>query len=333
MEIHRTHMKQYSSLKVGGEGDVVFVQSISELVSACTHAGALSKTSYVLGEGTNTYFGDTLTNYLFIKNEVKGISLEEKGDDVFVTACAGERWDDLVSLSVKNNLWGIENLSLIPGTVGAAPVQNIGAYGTELKDVLVSLSAYDTKTSNTVEVSNEACAFGYRDSLFKQEKNRYCIISITIKLSKVPKPILSYKPLDTLLGKEKCTISEIRDLVVSTRKSKLPDYQEYPNTGSFFKNPVVTKEKGAALRVSYPVIPLLDHAYGYKIPAAWLIEHVAEMKDVRRGDVGTWPNQPLVLVNYGSASCVDIESFANEIIEKIREKTGITIEKEVNFVG
>jgi UDP-N-acetylmuramate dehydrogenase len=333
MDIHRTHMKQYSSLKVGGEGEVLFAQSISQLVNACTHALTIHKIPYILGEGTNTYFGDTLDNYLFIKNEIKGISLEEKGEEVFVTACAGERWDDIVALVVSKNLWGVENLSFIPGTVGAAPVQNIGAYGAELKDVLVSLSAYDINTRNTVEISNSACVFGYRDSLFKKEKNRYCIISITLRLSKVAKPVLSYKPLDTLLGKESLMVSEVRDLVVSTRKSKLPDYKEHPNTGSFFKNPVVAKEKGEELRVTYPTIPLLDHVSGYKIPAAWLIEHVAEKKGVRHGDVGTWPNQPLVLVNYGAASCTDIESFVAEIIEKIRDKTGITIEKEVNFVG
>lgn len=333
METHRTHMKQYSSLKVGGEGDVVFVQSISELVSACTHALAISKIPYILGEGTNTYFGDTLDSYLFIKNEIKGISLEEKGDDIFVTAAGGERWDGLVSFLASKNLWGIENLSLIPGTVGAAPVQNIGAYGTELKDVLVSLSAYDIKTSNTVEISNEACAFGYRDSLFKKEKNRYIVISITIKLSKVAKPVLSYKPLDTLIGKENLTVSEVRDFVVATRRAKLPDYKEFPNTGSFFKNPVVTKEKGELLRTQYSVIPLLNHENGYKIPAAWLIENVAEMKGIRHGDVGTWPNQPLVLVNYGDATHAQIEAFVAEIIEKIKGKTGLIIEKEVNFVG
>jgi UDP-N-acetylmuramate dehydrogenase len=333
MEIYRTSMKPYSSLKVGGEGDVVFAQSISELVNATMYASSTTRIPYVLGEGTNTYFGDTLDSYLFIKNEIKGISLEEKGDGVFVTAGAGERWDDLVVLVVGKNLWGIENLSLIPGTVGAAPIQNIGAYGTELKDVLVSLSAYDTKTGNTVEISNEACEFGYRDSLFKHEKNRYSIISITLKLSRIPKPILTYKPLDTLLGKENLSVLEVRNLVVATRKAKLPDYKEYPNTGSFFKNPFVTLTEGESLRTKYPELPLIAHAHGYKIPAAWLIEHIATMKGVRVGDVGTWPNQPLVLVNYGSARAEDVMQFSSSIIEKIKKETGIVIEREVNFVG
>ncbi len=333
MEIHRTSMKAYSSLKVGGEGDVIFAQSTSQLIDACAHAFTIGRTPYILGEGTNTYFGENLDAYLFIKNEIKGISLEKKEGFVFVTVCAGERWDDVVSFAVSKNLWGIENLSLIPGTVGSAPIQNIGAYGTELKDVLVSLSAYDTKHRNTVEISNEACEFGYRDSLFKHEKNRYSILDVTLKLSKDPMPVLSYKPLDALVGKENLSLGEIRDLVVATRKAKLPDYKEYPNTGSFFKNPVVTKEKGESLRIEYPVIPLIDYEDGYKIPAAWLIENIAEMKGVRYGDVGTWPSQPLVLVNYGNATCLDIENFTSEIIEKIKAKTGVTIEKEVNFVG
>ncbi len=332
MEIHRTHMKQYSSLKIGGEGDIVFAQSISELVNACNSAFTSDKVPYILGEGTNTYFGNTLDSYLFIKNEIKGISFEEKGDDVFITASSGERWDDIVAFSVAKNLWGIENLSAIPGTVGAAPVQNIGAYGTELKDVLVSLSAYDIQSSNTVEIPNEACVFGYRDSLFKKEKNRYCIISITLKLSKFPKPVLNYKPLDTLLDKENITPRDVRNLVIATRQIKLPDYKEFPNVGSFFKNPIVSKIKGEELRATYSEIPLIIGPSGYKIPAAWLIEHVACMKGVRNGDIGTWPNQPLVIVNYGIATSENLEVFVSEIIDKIRITTGITIEKEVNFV-
>jgi UDP-N-acetylmuramate dehydrogenase len=332
MEIKRVLLKEYSSLRVGGEGDLVVVRSIKELVRAVMFGKKEGKVVCPLGEGTNTYFGENLSQYLFIKNEIKGISFDEQGDFVFLTVGAGEKWDDIVSFSVEKELWGIENLSFIPGTVGAAPVQNIGAYGSELKDVLVSLSAYDTKTSNTVEIANDACAFGYRESFFKQEK-RYIIMSLTLKLSRDAKPILTYKPLDSLVGKENLKVGDVRALVIATRQAKLPDYKEYPNAGSFFKNPIVTGEQGKALLAKYPAIPLIPHTEGYKIPSAWLIEHIAHMKGVRVGDVGMWPNQPLVLVNYGDAQVIDISIFTESITEKIKEKTGIFVEREVNFIS
>jgi UDP-N-acetylmuramate dehydrogenase len=332
MEIKHVSLKDYSSLRIGGMGDMIAVRSAKELVNAVMHGRQEGKVVHILGEGTNTYFGDNLSKYLFIKNEIKGISFEEKGDFVLLTVGAGEIWDTIVSFSVDKGLWGIENLSSIPGTAGAAPVQNIGAYGTELKDVLVSLSAYDTKTSNTVEISNSGCMFGYRDSLFKQEKNRYIIISITLSLSKKAKPILTYKPLDTLLTKESITVGDIRTLVISTRKVKLPDYKEYPNVGSFFKNSIVTSTQSSALRAIYPDIPLIPHYDEFKITSAWLIEHVAKMKGVRIGDVGTWPLQPLVIVNYGNATSEDIFLFSQNIIEKIEKETGVLLEREANCV-
>lgn len=326
-------MKDYSSLKVGGEGNMVIVRSMAELINAVSYAHTHNLIPHVVGEGTNTYFGDILSHYLFIKNEIKGISCEEQENDIFVTASAGEKFDDIVAFSVEKGWWGIENLSLIPGTAGAAPLQNIGAYGTELKDTLVSVLAYDITTSNTVEISNEACAFGYRDSLFKQEKDRYCIMSITLKLSCIPNPVLTYKPLDGLLEKKNCTLEDIRNLVVATRRSKLPDYKECPNVGSFFKNAIVTTAQAEGLRRMYPEIPLITHQEGYKIPTAWLIEHVACMKGVRVGDLGTWPNQPLVIVNYGSACAQDVMDFSGDIIQKIKDKVDIDIEREVNYIS
>lgn len=332
MEIKKVSLKEYSSLRVGGEGDLVLVRSSKELVEAVMYASDKGRVIHILGEGTNTYFGDDLSKYLFIKNDIKGISFEEKGDDVFLTVCAGERWDDIVAFSVEKKLWGLENLSAIPGTVGAAPIQNIGAYGVELKDILVSLSAYDTKTSNTVEINNEACLFSYRDSLFKKECGRYTIISVTLKLSRLANPVLTYKPLDQLNAKNNLTSQEVRDLVVVTRKAKLPDYREYPNAGSFFKNPIVMSIEGEALRAMYPDIPLITHPEGYKIPAAWLIEYIATMKGARIGDIGTWPNQPLVLVNYGKSTAEDIVNFSHTITEKIFKKVGITLEQEVGYI-
>ncbi len=251
---------------------------------------------------------------------------------VYLTAAAGENWDDVVKYAIAHGLWGIENLSYIPGTVGAAPVQNIGAYGMELRDTLTSLRAYDIQEGKFVEMTNEECHFAYRDSIFKHEKGRFVIISITLSLTQEKHSVLTYKPLDVLSIRDDVTLDEIRDVVIHTRTLKLPDYNLYPNTGSFFKNPIVSKEIGEALKASYPEIPLIAHNDAYKIPAAWLLEYIAMMKGVRVGDVGTWPVQPLVIVNYGEATAAELNSFVAASIEKIKNEVGILLEKEVNFV-
>lgn len=332
MEIKSVNLKDYSSLRIGGEAKLVYITSLSMLTEALMYAREKKVRIHVLGEGTNTFFGSSLDEVLMIKIAIKGISFEEQEGSVVVTAQAGEIWDDLVRFAVDKNLWGLENLSYIPGTVGAAPVQNIGAYGSSLSDVFVSLSAIDLVTLNLVEISKEACCFGYRDSLFKQEPGRYAIISVSVKLSKHSMPVLSYKPLDTLQSKESVTLQEIRDLVIATRKAKLPNYHEYPNAGSFFKNPVINSSQAESLIKIYPDIKLIEQDGDYKIPAAWLIEHVAEMKGVRHDSVGTYQNQPLVIVNYDNATGEELISFSEQIIQKVKDKTGITLEREVNFV-
>lgn len=311
---------------------MIVVGTIAELTEALMHAKAKGLRVHILGDGTNTFFGDDVQNLLVIKNEIKGISLELQANSYELTAGSGEVWDDIVRLSIEKNLWGIENLSYIPGTVGAAPVQNIGAYGTELKDVFVKLSAIDLETLDLVEINPEACDFDYRDSIFKKQKGKYCIISITIRLSSKAKPRLGYKPLDVLSGKESITQKDVRDLVINTRQEKLPDWKKVPNAGSFFKNPVVSNAKAEDLRITYPEIPLIQVEEGYKIPAAWLIEHIAEAKGVKMGDVGTWPTQPLVIVNYGQATANELLDFSSSITKKIEEKTGISLEREVNYV-
>ncbi len=331
-DIQKVLMKDYSSLRIGGEANLVVVDTEEKLREAFSCAKARNIKVSVLGEGTNSFFNDTIQNVLFLKMEIKGTYVKESDNNVLLVIGAGETWDDIVDYVVSKDWWGIENLSYIPGTVGAAPVQNIGAYGSELKDTLISLRVYDTVTDDFMELLNEQCNFGYRSSIFKEEKGRYVITSVTIKLSKISNPILTYKPLDILIGKENINPKEVRELVIKTRKEKLPDYNVYPNTGSFFKNPIITKEKGESLRNKYEDIPLHETEGGYKIPAAWLIEHIAQMKGVRVGDVGTWPNQPLVIVNYGNATYQDVILFSGMIVQKIEQDTGIRLEREVNFV-
>ena len=332
MNITTVSMKDFSSLRIGGVGALVRVVSIKEIIEALYYARHENKKVHILGEGTNTFFGDTLETFLFIKNEIKGISFEEHDEYVLVTASAGENWDEFVQFCVNKNLSGVENLSYIPGTVGAAPVQNIGAYGVELGDVFVRLSAIDMETFDLVEIHKEACQFGYRSSLFKSYPHKYCIVSVTLKLSKKIHPVLTYSPLTTLASKENITIEEIRELVVATRSAKLPDWKVYPNCGSFFENPVIPKVHADDLRLKYPEIPLIEVEKGYKVPAAWLIEHVAGAKGVKEGDIGTWPKQPLVIVNYGHTNGEEVLALSQKIIEKIKAQTGIELRREVNYV-
>ncbi len=332
MKMIQVLLAEYTSLRIGGEANMVVVRNEGELEDAVMYAEAEGLRVHILGEGTNTYFGNNLDTFLVIKNEIKGVAFSEEGDECFLEIGGGEVWDDIVQMAVEKKLWGIENLSYIPGTVGAAPVQNIGAYGTELQDALVSVRVYDMKQGIFLELTNQECIFGYRDSIFKHEQGRYIIVSIRIKLTKLAHPILTYKPLDSLAGRENVSLEEIRNLVIVTRKAKLPDWKEHPNAGSFFKNPIVDVAEAEGLRHTYPDIPLIPHGGAFKVPAAWLIEHVAGMKGVQMGNVGSWPNQPLVLVNYGQGEASELELFADLVIAKIKEKTEVHLEKEVNYV-
>ncbi|HCC06269.1 TPA: UDP-N-acetylenolpyruvoylglucosamine reductase [Candidatus Nomurabacteria bacterium] len=349
MEIRKVSMKEYSALRVGGMGDLVVVKSEEELKDAVEYAAAGGRRIHILGSGTNTYFAEDLSKYLFLKLEIIGYKIQDTGskkqggsdtnnekritnNEVFLTTFAGETFDDIVKYSVEQNLWGIENLSHIPGSVGAAPVQNIGAYGVELKDTLVSIRVFDIEANLFKDLLNSECDFAYRDSFFKHNPGKYIIISITLNLTKEFKPVLEYKPLDSLQGKAGLTSKDVRDLVIATRLTKLPDWKKFPNTGSFFKNIIITKEEWDTLKMTYPDMPVHEVRGGYKVPTAWLIEHVADAKGLKVGDVGTWPNQPLVIVNYGNADAEEINEFASNIQKKVEEKTGIKLEREVVFV-
>lgn len=333
MELQSVSLKEYSSLRVGGEGLLVVVHTEDELEDAVTYAREHSKQIHILGGGTNSYFGEDLSSFLFIKPEFFGVDWKESEGVIFLTAGSSELWDNVVSQTTARGLWGIENLSLIPGTIGAAPVQNIGAYGVELMNTFVSLRAYDTLTKTYVDLDRDACQFGYRMSVFKREPQRYVVLSVTLALSSEARPVLSYKPLDVLQNKVSCSAEEVRQAVIDVRRAKLPDWKEYANAGSFFKNPVITKIEGEGLKEKYEGISLHEVDGGYKISAAWLIEHVAQMKGVKMGDIRTWEKQPLVLVNDGEATADDIDSFASRLKNAIFEKTGIRLEQEVERVG
>ncbi len=335
MEIKTVSMKDFSSLHVGGEGKAVEVLSIEELKEALAYAKQEDFRVHVLGQGTNSYFGNNLSEFFFVKLNIKGITLEQGSQtlDYRLQAFASEIWDDVVAFAVERGLRGIENLSYIPGTTGAAPVQNIGAYGAELANTFISCEVFDTDEGIVKTITKEECQFGYRDSIFKREVGRYVILSVTLLLSEDRPFTLTYKPLDDLVDKDNVLLKDVRDKVIEVRRSKLPEWEVNPNCGSFFKNPVVSSEQGEVLRSRYPGMSLISVDDGYKIPAAWLIEHIAEMKGVKIGSLRTWDKQPLVIVNDGDATADGVDAFVGVIKRKIFDATGITLEQEVNRVG
>lgn len=291
-----------------------------------------------LGGGSNVLFTKDFDG-IVILNKLKGIEiLEENSEIVLIKAMAGENWHNLVLFSVGENLWGIENLALIHGTVGAAPVQNIGAYGVELKDVLENVEAINIETGEKKVFSNSECKFGYRDSIFKNElKGKYFILAVIFKLSKIPKPNLSYQGLknylenNPLAGGEVKNSKDVSDAVAEIRKSKLPDPRTLGNAGSFFKNVYVDENDLKNLLEKYPDLPYFKEENEIKIPAGWLIEQCG-WKGKRIGNVGVHKNNALVLVNYGGATGEEILDLANQIIDSVFQKFGLKLTPEVNLI-
>jgi len=274
-----------------------------------------------------------------LKISISGKSFVDQQDGrVLLKAGAGENWHKLVESAVKHDLGGIENLALIPGTTGAAPIQNIGAYGVELEDYFVELTAFNIRSGQFEVFSREECRFGYRDSIFKHElKGKRIIIDVTLRLTKDQHQVnLSYGALADYLNRQGVKspgINDVFEAVVKIRQSKLPDPAKIGNAGSFFKNPVVEINEFERLRAEYPEMPFYELGEGrYKIPAAWFIEQ-AGWKGKREGNVGTYKNQALVLVNLGGATGEEIYRHAMRIRDSVQEKFGIDLNPEVNIIG
>ncbi len=287
----------------------------------------------VLGEGSNILFTKDFEG-LIINPGMKGIQLLEESDsDAVLKVGAGENWDDWVGKATAEGWFGLENLSLIPGSVGSAPVQNIGAYGVEVKDFFEGLEAWDLKDKRLVNFDREACRFGYRYSIFKESAGRYIITSVRFRLSKVPILKLEYGRIAEAFKQARgSTPMDLRQVVIDIRNQKLPDPEVIGNSGSFFKNPIVDRSIFKCIRVDYPDIPSYpDCDNQVKIPAAWLIEK-AGWKGKRIGNVGTWPTQALVIVKHGEASGQEILDFSRLIQQSVEERFGISLEREVNVV-
>lgn len=288
----------------------------------------------ILGGGSNMLFLNDV-DALVVHPAIQGIQIvDETSDHTMVEAGAGVIWDDLVEWTVRNRLGGLENLSLIPGCVGASPVQNIGAYGTEAKDTICLVNGIDLIDGKTVELDNASCQFGYRNSIFKTSHKYLLITSVVFKLSKHPEFKLSYGQLMTEVEKLGAVdLRNVRQAVISIRQSKLPDVREIGNAGSFFKNPVVDAEIAEQLKQAFPEMPVYKAAGNQvKLAAGWLIEQ-SGWKGYRSGDLGVYDKQALVLVNYGNATGRDIYHLSEEIMRSVFEKFGVELEREVNVVN
>jgi len=293
--------------------------------------------TFVLGGGSNLLLTQNV-DALVLHITIGGIQIVKEDEaHVWVQAGAGENWHAFVQHCVSNNWGGIENLSLIPGTVGAAPVQNIGAYGSELKDCFEALEAFDFKTNTHVTLDRDACAFGYRDSIFKQLafKGRYLITHVTFRLTKKPTVNVAYEALQKELGtadSRTLTIQDVSAAVIRIRQSKLPDPAQIGNAGSFFKNPVVSPEVYARIKQQHEAVPAYPQPDGnVKIAAGWLIEQCG-WKGKRIGDAGMHSRQALVLVNYGNASGAALYAVAKAVQQDVLSLFGIALQIEVNVV-
>jgi UDP-N-acetylmuramate dehydrogenase len=291
----------------------------------------------ILGGGSNVLFKKDF-NGLLIKVDLKGMTVMSQSEDsILLKVASGEGWHELVLHCVENNWGGIENLSLIPGLVGAAPIQNIGAYGTEIKNVITEVEAIDLKTGLTKSFTNQECCFGYRESVFKNTlRKKYFISSITLSLTKKNHHLnMSYGAIhDTLLSMniEQPTIKSISDAVIAIRQSKLPDPRVIGNAGSFFKNPSITINHYQLLQKSNPTIPSYPSAnQEVKVPAGWLIEQCG-WKGKKINHVGVHPQQALVLVNYGDGSGEEVFNLAMKILFSVKEKFNIELTPEVNII-
>jgi UDP-N-acetylmuramate dehydrogenase len=290
----------------------------------------------IIGGGSNILFTKDVDG-LVIKNQLKGIHIvKESGDDVEVKVAAGEVWHEFVMWCIDHHLAGMENLSLIPGCVGASPMQNIGAYGVEIKDMFVSLEAYDLNSGEAKVFHKSECHFGYRESVFKHEyKDRYIITSVTYRLSRKPHFHTSYGAIGSELekmGVKDLSIDAISQAVINIRSSKLPDPKKIGNAGSFFKNPEVNSSTYHDLKAKFPDLVAYPLENGnYKLAAGWLIEQ-SGLKGYTQGEAGVHDKQALVLINKGHAKGKDIFNLSEHVLQTVFAKFGVKLEREVNII-
>jgi UDP-N-acetylmuramate dehydrogenase len=311
----------------------VSLDSATEVIQFLENYEPGGQPRLILGEGSNILFMQDFEG-LVIHPAIRGIEVVTEDElSVELKTGAGENWDHFVEYTVNQGLSGLENLSLIPGQVGSAPVQNIGAYGVEVKERINWVEGINLDNGEEKRIYRDDCGFGYRSSIFKKQlKDRFLITHVSFSLDKNPRFELGYGILEQEFHKQKVQdLQSLRDTVIAIRSSKLPDPSVIGNAGSFFKNPVMDIKSFGDLLDRYPDIPSYPAGEMIKVPAAWLIEK-AGWKGVREGDTGTWPKQPLVIVNYGKATGKEIFRFSEQIRESVSKMFGIGLEREVNII-
>jgi UDP-N-acetylmuramate dehydrogenase len=329
-------LKPYNSFGIDATARYFAVfNSIEQLAEIQGQSSPDLFSTLILGGGSNLLFTKDV-NGLVLKNEIHGIEVVKEDEEYYyVKAGAGENWHYFVTYCINHDMGGVENLSLIPGNVGASPMQNIGAYGVELKDVFYELEAFHLQEKKVIKFNVSDCAFGYRESVFKTTyKNQFVILNVTFRLLKEPRFNTSYGAIEQELagmGVTRLSIRAISQAVINIRRSKLPDPAQTGNAGSFFKNPAISGSAYLLLQEKFPGIigyPLPGNQV--KLAAGWLIEQCG-WKGYRKGDAGCHPKQALVLVNYGSATGKEIYDLSDEILQSVEHRFGVSLEREVNI--
>ncbi len=363
-------ISNYSTFKIGGQfryfAEISSINDINHIYTLAMKESRFKNIpTFILGGGSNTIFSGGILNIIALKINMLGFEIVSEGQNYMeIKVGAGEIWDEIVSRTVTMGLSGFESLSAIPGTVGATPIQNVGAYGTEVKDTIKEVEVFDTKDNTIKLISNTDCKFGYRDSIFKNEaKGRYIVTAVIYRLGKItsPKilfarssdeggqgarpsqkvlqamfsPALSYPGIKKYFEEKKIenpTLKQMRDAIIEIRREKLPNPKEIPNVGSFFKNPIVINDIADEIKLDYPNVKFfeVDHTH-MKVPAGWLIEN-AGLKGKSFGNISVYDKNALVLVNNGKAIAKDIVDARNEIIKTVYDKFGIILEQEPEII-
>lgn len=345
----------HTTFKIGGPARFFCrVSNEDELVEAVKFAKDKKIPIFVIGGGSNVLVNDKGFDGLVIKMEIGGIEkihdsrfkIQDEGKreavdnskKVIISVAAGEVWDDFVAYAVGQGLYGIENLSAIPGTVGASPVQNIGAYGMDVSQTIYTVRALDKESMNFVEFSNEECLFSYRESVFKKNKGRYIVTRVDFVLDREGKVNTEYKEVGDYFRNKNLTASptlgEVREAIIDIRRNKLPDWKVWGTAGSFFKNPIISAEQFAKLAEKYPGVPGFPGSDGLvKVSLGWILDKVCNVRGRRVGKAQVYGKQALVLVAEPGATSEEVVILAKELMNCVKEKTGITIEGEVEWVN
>ncbi len=333
--IEDKNFKDLTTFRIGGKIKYYAeVKSESEIKEAVRFAKAKNLPIFIVGDGSDFLASDRVYEGLVIKYTDNGLKFEIRDSEVLVTAGAGLKWDKLVEETVKRNLQGLECLSGVPGTVGAAPIQNVGAYGQEVSDTFYKLEAYDIENEERKVFTKGDCKFGYRDSIFKSKENwqKYLIVSVTFKLDKDGKPNVSYESLKSSVS-DGATLQEVREIVLKTRREKLEDPKKIGNAGSFFKNPVINADEKVRIEKEFADAKIFPFGNMYKISAAWLIEK-AGWKGKAEDGAAVSPKHALILINKsGQASAEDVYKLSEMVMRDVFWKFGVNLEREVQLIN